>query len=271
MPVSSQIQQDTLRPPKPNSFPNVDETKQTETITMDKRTNPPKRPSIQLDDWQKDFIKTKGDKILCCGRQVGKTEICAHDCGEYVQNPDNPHPVLMTAPTERQAYNLFDKTLSYLLEHYPKTIKMGKDRPTKSKITLKDKNNPKKAGMLIYCLPTGVTGLGIRGITVGRSYEDENSRTPEEVEQACLTNTEDISANKNNITIFPNPAKKELFISSKNGIKLNELSIYNQVGRKVLYKKYATHTIDISMLRQGMYIIELETNKSRIREKLIIK
>lgn len=132
---------------------------------------------INKDKWQKDFIGTKGDKILCCGRQVGKTEICAEDCGEYVQNPDNPYPVLMTAPTERQAYLLFTKTLWYLMTYYPKCIKMGKDRPTKTKITLKN-------GILIYCLPVGVTGLGIRGITVGRSYEDENARVPDEIESA---------------------------------------------------------------------------------------
>jgi len=132
--------------------------------------------AIKLDPWQKEFIKTKGDKILCCGRQVGKTEICAADAGEYAVKPDNPHPILMTAPTERQAFNLFDKTLRYLLENYPKkVITKGIKRPTKTKIELTN-------GIKIYCLPTGATGLGIRGITVGRSYEDENSRTPPEVE-----------------------------------------------------------------------------------------
>ena len=133
---------------------------------------------LNLDKWQRDFIDAKGDKILCCGRQVGKTEICAIDCGEYVIKPDNPHPVLMTAPTERQAFNLFEKTLGYLLENHPKlVISRGVKRPTKTKIELKN-------GMKIFCLPVGATGLGIRGITVGRSYEDENSRIPDEVEGA---------------------------------------------------------------------------------------
>ena len=130
---------------------------------------------ITLDDWQKRFIETRGDKILCCGRQVGKTEICAIDCAEYAVSPDNPHAVLMTAPTERQAYNLFDKTLKYLLLKYPKmVITKGLKRPTKTKIELRN-------GIKIYCLPVGTTGMGIRGLTVGRSYEDENSRIPEEV------------------------------------------------------------------------------------------
>jgi len=133
---------------------------------------------LQLDPWQKKFIETKGDKILCTGRQVGKTEICAMDCGEYAIKPDNPYPILMTAPTERQAFLLFDKTLRYLLENHPKMVIMkGVKRPTKTKIELKN-------GIKIYCLPTGAYGLGIRGITVGRSYEDENARVQPEIESA---------------------------------------------------------------------------------------
>jgi len=123
-------------------------------------------------------MQTKGDKILCTGRQVGKSEICAMDCAEYAVKPDNPHPILMTAPTERQAYLLFDKTLGYLLKKYPKkVITKGVKRPTKTKIELYN-------GIKIYCLPVGASGLGIRGLTIGRSYEDENSRIPEEVESA---------------------------------------------------------------------------------------
>ena len=79
---------------------------------------------INLDPWQKEFIATKGDKILCCGRQVGKTEICAIDAAEYALKPDNPHPILMTAPTERQARLLFDKTLQYLLDNHKKFVIM---------------------------------------------------------------------------------------------------------------------------------------------------
>ena len=39
--------------------------------------------NIQLDKWQKDFLETKGDKILCTGRQVGKSTIISQDAGEY--------------------------------------------------------------------------------------------------------------------------------------------------------------------------------------------
>lgn len=128
---------------------------------------------FRLDDWQQKFLDTKGDKILCCGRQVGKSQICAIDAGEWAINNKN-NSVLMIAPTERQAFELFDKTLRFLLDNYRKEVKMGKDRPTKSKITLKN-------GTRILCLPTGISGVGIRGLTIGRLYVDETAQVPEEI------------------------------------------------------------------------------------------
>ena len=128
---------------------------------------------MKLDKWQEEFLSTKGDKILCCGRQIGKSEICSMDAGEYAVNNSNK-VVLMIAPTERQAFALFNKTLDYLARFHKLTIKKGKDRPTKTKINLKN-------GTRIWCLPTGISGLGIRFLTVHRLYIDECSRVPEEV------------------------------------------------------------------------------------------
>lgn len=139
-------------------------------------------PKITLDDWQKEFLSAKGDKILCTGRQVGKSLICAIDCINYIIKNPKTQPVVMVAPTERQAYGLFQKTLNHLLETYPHLIKMGKDRPTQTRIKLKiDGYEPE-----IYCLPVGATGLSIRFITIGRLYVDEASRLPEAVWEALL-------------------------------------------------------------------------------------
>ncbi len=131
---------------------------------------------LTLDPWQQEFLDCKGDKILCCGRQVGKSVICGMDCGEWAAHNTN-NTVLMIAPTERQAYALFDKTLSYLIENYPKLICKGTKRPTKTKIQLKNK-------ITIWCLPTGISGVGIRFLTIGRLYRDEDSRIPREVSAA---------------------------------------------------------------------------------------
>lgn len=128
---------------------------------------------LNYDDWQKEFLKQKGDRILCTGRQVGKSTICGDDAGEWAIKNRNKN-VLMIAPTERQAYGLFQKTLDYLTEFYPDKIKKGKDRPTKTKLKLRN-------GTTIYCLPTGLNGLGIRFMTVHKLYADEAARIPEDV------------------------------------------------------------------------------------------
>jgi len=139
---------------------------------------------IKYDQWQLDFLETKGDKILCCGRQIGKSEVCAKDAGDYAIKNPKTKPIVMIAPTERQAYGLFTKTLNYLLEVAPKLVSVGKDRPTKERIKLKN-------GVEIYCLPVGKDGLGIRFLTIGRLYVDEASRIPElvwdAIEPALLT------------------------------------------------------------------------------------
>ena len=128
---------------------------------------------MKLDDWQVRFLETPGDKCLCTGRQVGKSLVCSIDAGRFVINSKNVN-VLMIAPTERQAFALFEKTLDYLESNYPKMLKRKKDKPTRHEIKLVN-------GSRIYCLPVGVSGANIRGLTVHRLYVDECSRCPEDV------------------------------------------------------------------------------------------
>ena len=128
---------------------------------------------IKFDQWQKEFIETEGDKILYTGRQVGKSRICAMDCGEYALT----HPkvtILMIAPTERQAFELFDKTLNFILDQNIKAVCKGKNKPTQTKIRLTN-------GTIIWCLPVGMSGIGVRFLTINRLYGEEASRIPEKI------------------------------------------------------------------------------------------
>ena len=95
-----------------------------------------------------------------------------------------------------------------------------------------------------------------------------NSQT--EVEEACLTNTDEYENTGNDIQIFPNPAKSTITILNSSNAKIKEVNIYNQTGQITLHKEAPINVIDISFLQQGMYIIELITNESKIRKKLII-
>jgi len=92
-----------------------------------------------------------------------------------------------------------------------------------------------------------------------------------EVEEACETTSVQEENLVPDISIHPNPAQNTLFISSKKGIEIMQVSIYNQTVQLVLQKKRPANTIDVSMLQPGMYFIELVTDESRIREKLLIK
>ena len=130
-------------------------------------------PSLELDPWQKDILATKGNIILCSGRQCGKSTIISRKASEYAVN----HPkkvVMVVAAVERQAYLLFEKIIAYTADNHKRMIKTGKDKPTKSKLQLKN-------GSVIYCLPTGMSGYGIRGFSIDQLYVDEAAFVNEEV------------------------------------------------------------------------------------------
>lgn len=126
-----------------------------------------------LDEWQEKVLATKGNLCLRSGRQVGKSTIISIKAGDYAVK-NSKKTILMVASVERQALLLFEKTLSYIYEHHKKFIKKGKDRPTKHKIVLTN-------GSTIYCLPTGMSGYGIRGYTVDLLIADEAAFIPEDV------------------------------------------------------------------------------------------
>ena len=92
----------------------------------------------------------------------------------------------------------------------------------------------------------------------------------EEIEEACFVSVD--SYDKIPVfTIYPNPAKDKLFLSGENTETINKVTIYNQLGQKVLNENRITSSIDISMLRSGMYIIEIDSDIIMIREKFIVE
>lgn len=128
---------------------------------------------IILDDYQKAVLETKGNICLCSGRQVGKSTIISIKASEFVIN--NPKKsVLIISATERQAEEMFIKVLYKIEDTNKKMIKKGKDRPTKHVIKL---NN----GSIVRCLPTGLSGTGIRGFTIDMLIADEAAFIPDDV------------------------------------------------------------------------------------------
>lgn len=133
-----------------------------------------------LDDWQKEVLETKGKHNIClrAGRQVGKSTVISMLAGNYAIENKNSSIMVISA-TERQAYLLFTKILLYLDDNFKKEIAVGKKRPTKSQINLKN-------GSIIRCLPTGLDGLGIRGFTINLLIADEAAFIHKEVWPAVV-------------------------------------------------------------------------------------
>lgn len=212
---------------------------------------------LKHDPWQKQFLQTQGDKIMCTGRQVGKSETCGEDAGSYAVNNSNKN-ILMIAPTERQAYALFEKTLNWLIENHPKMIMKGKDRPTQTKINLINKTR-------ILCLPVGIAGVGIRGLTVHRLYVDEASRIPEDVWSAV---TPMLLTTGGNMIILSTPFGAQ---GTFYKIWINEGSSYDSFTRfsisseEVIEKR---EICDTWTERQRAYALtHLEREKKRMSER----
>jgi len=128
---------------------------------------------IKLDDWQQEVCNTKGNLCVRAGRQVGKSTAIAKKSGDFALLHPNKL-VLVIASVERQSELLFEKILTYVHNTSRISIKMGKDRPTKHKLQLKN-------GSTILCVPTGESGYGIRGFTIDMLIADEAAFIPEAV------------------------------------------------------------------------------------------
>jgi len=132
---------------------------------------------IKLDKWQLEYEQEKGDKLLVSGRQTGKSEAAAYDNAMHaITNPN--HTCLIISKTERQAQELLLKSLNFLHdleeEHYKKYIALGANKPTLSKINLRN-------GSRIISLPTGMAGEGIRYLTAHKITADEAQLIPSDV------------------------------------------------------------------------------------------
>jgi len=156
--------------------------------------------NIKLDDWQQEVLNTSGNIVLRSGRQVGKSFVIGIKAAEYaVKHPNKT--ILVIAAVERQAMLLFDKTLAYMFMNYKDTIKKGKDRPTKHRIKLKN-------GSEIHCLPTGLSGYGIRGYTIDLLIADEAAFIPDEVWTAV---TPMLAVTRGDIILLSTPFGKDNF------------------------------------------------------------
>ncbi len=80
----------------------------------------------------------------------------------------------------------------------------------------------------------------------------------------------DVTKNDNTITVYPNPAKNMIVISSKD--VLRSYTIYDEAGRLVMSAsslKGNKQEVNVSSIQTGNYIVTVETDKQTVNKKFI--
>jgi photosystem II stability/assembly factor-like uncharacterized protein len=108
------------------------------------------------------------------------------------------------------------------------------------------------------------------GGTVDIQNNGSGCNSQAEVEKACLASSGNINL-ENEIKIYPNPGKGLLVISVPTQINLEQVIIYNSVGKKVYQEKPFNNTVDITTLQTGMYFIEIRSDQLTARRKFIVE
>jgi len=122
---------------------------------------------ICLDEWQKEFLAYKGDKLLCTGRRVGKTYIMAR--GAVDRMLERKTSVIIFSLTEEQAMLILAMAKSYVGEAFPSAVNKKHTDTNKKTLTLKN-------GSIMRCRPAGDTGDSGRGFEADILIVDEASR-----------------------------------------------------------------------------------------------
>lgn len=85
---------------------------------------------------------------------------------------------------------------------------------------------------------------------------------------ANLLSTEKILL-ENEVSLYPNPTKDSFKVQFSSNLELNEVSLFNLLGKKVVTSK--SSFVDISSLSKGIYLVKITTNKGLISKKIIKK
>jgi hypothetical protein len=89
-----------------------------------------------------------------------------------------------------------------------------------------------------------------------------------EIMEDCFTSTNEKYVIKT-ISIYPNPVQTELFLSGFEDKIINEVNIYNILGQKVLNSQQGRLPIDVTMLPQGIYLLEAISGNTRMIAKFM--
>lgn len=73
------------------------------------------------------------------------------------------------------------------------------------------------------------------------------------------------------IRVYPNPVKNTLYFSDLNGENIQNIIIYDQTGRQVMEANEVNHSIDISALPTGIYMLKIGIQGGILYEKIVVE
>lgn len=93
------------------------------------------------------------------------------------------------------------------------------------------------------------------------------------VQENLFAGINDLSANKESCTVYPNPAHEKLFFMNENNLKIISVSIVDITGKFIKTingdELFKNESFDISFLKNGIYLINIFSEKGTITKKLI--
>ena len=71
------------------------------------------------------------------------------------------------------------------------------------------------------------------------------------------------------VSIYPNPVDDKLYIKNYSSAILNQITIYNILGKELLKMKIDSSKIDLQALRPGVHLIRVETSLGNFYKTII--
>jgi len=76
---------------------------------------------------------------------------------------------------------------------------------------------------------------------------------------------------ENAISIYPNPVKDRFTIQKDDVFTIDNIMIYNTLGKTVYQSSSTNNDVDISDLSNGIYLVKIESNTNSIIKKIIVQ
>ncbi len=92
-----------------------------------------------------------------------------------------------------------------------------------------------------------------------------------EVDSACQYSYTPELSFSDFYSIYPVPAYDKLHISTHDYAVIDNITIFNQYGQRVIFIQPGSTLIDISGLASGLYIIEIQNGNVKLRDRFIAK